>query len=122
MQAVLPTMRIQKRGIIINISSLAGLAGIPSQSAYSGTKFAVEGISEELSYELVPFGIKVILVEPGVIRTELVQDLVIPVDKYGIDKYGIAKNYFIDKKADNSQKSIYKDTINKFDILLQSND
>ena len=122
MQAVLPTMRIQKRGIIINISSLAGLAGIPSQSAYSGTKFAVEGISEELSYELVPFGIKVILVEPGVIRTEFVQDLVIPVDKHGIDKYGIAKNYFIDKKVDNSQKSIYKDTINKFDILLQSND
>jgi short-subunit dehydrogenase len=49
---VLPTMRQQKSGIIINVSSMSGLAGIPSQTAYSGTKFAVERITESLSYEL----------------------------------------------------------------------
>jgi short-subunit dehydrogenase len=49
---VLPTMRQQKSGIIINVSSMSGLAGIPSQSVYSGTKFAVERITESLSYEL----------------------------------------------------------------------
>jgi NAD(P)-dependent dehydrogenase (short-subunit alcohol dehydrogenase family) len=113
-QAVLPYMRIQKNGIIINISSLAGLAGIPSQCAYSGTKFAVEGISEALSYELEPFGIKVILVEPGVIKTEFVQDLVVPANKYDIDKNENTMNYFADKKINDSPVSFYKDTIKKF--------
>ena len=51
---------------------MSGLAGIPSQSPYSATKFAVEGMSEALSYELEPFRIKVILIEPGVINTKFV--------------------------------------------------
>jgi NAD(P)-dependent dehydrogenase (short-subunit alcohol dehydrogenase family) len=68
-QAVLPIMRGQKSGTIINISSGAGRFGFPSGSAYVSTKFAVEGLSEAISYELEPFGIKVIIVEPGVIRT-----------------------------------------------------
>ena len=68
-QAVLPIMRRQKSGTIVNISSGAGRFGFPSGSAYVGTKFAVEGLSEAISYELEPFGIKVIIVEPGVIRT-----------------------------------------------------
>ncbi len=81
-------MRQQKNGIIINISSISGLAGIPTQSAYCATKFAVEGLSEALSYELEPFGIKMILIEPGVIDSEFVKDLVVPANKYGIDKGG----------------------------------
>ncbi|MBA3978328.1 MAG: SDR family oxidoreductase, partial [Nitrosopumilus sp.] len=60
---VLPTLRLRQNGIIVNISSIAGLAGVPSQSIYCGTKFAVEGLSESLSFEVEPFGIKVILVE-----------------------------------------------------------
>ena len=68
-QAVLPIMRKQKSGIIVNISSGAGRMGFPGGSAYVSTKFAVEGLSESMSYELEPFGIKVIIVEPGVIRT-----------------------------------------------------
>jgi NAD(P)-dependent dehydrogenase (short-subunit alcohol dehydrogenase family) len=68
-QAVLPIMRGQKSGTIVNISSGAGRFGFPSGSAYVSTKFAVEGLSEAISYELEPFGIKVIIVEPGVIRT-----------------------------------------------------
>ena len=117
-QNVLPTKRQQRGGLIINISSLAGLAGIPSQTAYSGTKFAVEGITDSLSYELEPFGIKAILIEPWVIRTEFVKDLVIPANKYEI---GMSGNP-MDKSSVNvdlndissSPSSFYKDTINRF--------
>jgi len=68
-QAILPTMRKQKSGTIVNISSGAGRFGYPLGSAYVSSKFAVEGLSESLSYEVEPFGIKVILVEPGMIKT-----------------------------------------------------
>jgi len=68
-QAVLPIMRKQKYGMIVNISSGAGRFGLPGSSAYVSTKFAIEGMSESMTYELEPFGIKVVLVEPGVIRT-----------------------------------------------------
>jgi NAD(P)-dependent dehydrogenase (short-subunit alcohol dehydrogenase family) len=76
-QAVLPTMRRQKSGTIVNISSGAGRFGFPSGSAYASTKFAVEGLSESISYELEPFGIKVAIVEPGVIRTNFGNGLVV---------------------------------------------
>src|SRR5215831_6180663 len=76
-QAVLPIMREQKSGIIVNISSGAGRFGYPGGSAYVGTKFAIEGLSESISYELEPFGIKVVLVEPGFIKTNFVQAMVI---------------------------------------------
>ena len=69
-QAVLPFMRKQKSGIIVNISSGAGRFGYPMGSAYVSTKFAVEGLSESLSYEVEPFGIRVILIEPGMIKTD----------------------------------------------------
>ena len=76
-QAVLPIMRRQKSGTIINISSGAGRFGFPGSSAYVSTKFAVEGLSESMSYELEPFGIRVVLVEPGVIKTNFVDGMVI---------------------------------------------
>jgi len=76
-QAVLPIMRKQKSGTIVNISSGAGRFGYPGQSAYISTKFAVEGLSESISYELEPFGIRVVLVEPGVIRTNIVNAMVV---------------------------------------------
>ena len=76
-QAVLPIMRKQKSGIIVNISSAAGRFGLPGSSAYVSTKFAVEGLSESMSYELEPFGIKVILIEPGVIKTNFMSGMVI---------------------------------------------
>jgi NAD(P)-dependent dehydrogenase (short-subunit alcohol dehydrogenase family) len=68
-QAVIPIMKEQKSGIIVNISSGAGRFGYPGGSAYVSTKFALEGLSESISYELEPFGIKVALVEPGFVRT-----------------------------------------------------
>jgi NAD(P)-dependent dehydrogenase (short-subunit alcohol dehydrogenase family) len=76
-QAVLPIMRRQESGTIVNISSGAGRFGFPGGSAYVSTKFAVEGLSESMSYELEPFGIKVVIVEPGVIRTNFVDGLVV---------------------------------------------
>ena len=76
-QAVLPIMRKQRSGRIINISSGLGLFGFPGMSAYSSTKFAMEGLSESMAYELDQFGIKVILIEPGVIRTNIGNSIVI---------------------------------------------
>jgi NAD(P)-dependent dehydrogenase (short-subunit alcohol dehydrogenase family) len=75
-QAVLPIMRKQKSGIIVNISSGAGRMGYPSRSAYVSTKFAVEGLTESMSYELEPFGIKVVLVEPGFVKSKFSQAMV----------------------------------------------
>jgi len=66
---VLPIMREQGRGLIINVSSIAGKLGLPYQGFYSAAKFAVEGLSEALSMEVKPFGIKVVLVEPGDMST-----------------------------------------------------
>lgn len=68
-QAVLPIMRKQKSGIIVNMSSGAGRFGYPNGSAHVSTKFALEGLSESVAYEVEPFGIKIVLVEPGFVRT-----------------------------------------------------
>src|ERR671911_2564087 len=76
-QAVLPIMRRQESGTIVNISSGAGRFGFPTGSAYVSTKFAVEGLCESMSYELEPFGIKVVIVEPGVIRTNFGDGLIV---------------------------------------------
>jgi NAD(P)-dependent dehydrogenase (short-subunit alcohol dehydrogenase family) len=62
-------MRKQKSGIIVNMSSGAGRFGYPNGSAYVSTKFALEGLSESIAYEVEPFGIKIVLVEPGFVRT-----------------------------------------------------
>jgi NAD(P)-dependent dehydrogenase (short-subunit alcohol dehydrogenase family) len=68
---VLPIMRGQNGGIIINVSSVGGRIGLPALSAYHSTKFALEGLSESISYEVEPFGIRVVIIEPGVIRTNI---------------------------------------------------
>ncbi|HEY6553687.1 MAG TPA: SDR family NAD(P)-dependent oxidoreductase [Vicinamibacteria bacterium] len=68
-QAVLPTMRGQGGGLIVNITSLAGLVPLPFWGFYDASKFALEGLTEALREELRPFGIRVCAVEPGSIRT-----------------------------------------------------
>lgn len=70
-QALLPIFRQQRAGAIVNISSLGGQLSFPGFGAYSASKFALEGLSEALSAELAPLGIKVLIVEPGSFRTEL---------------------------------------------------
>ena len=69
-RAVLPIMRAQKSGAIVNISSVGGFIGFPGSGYYAATKFAVEGLSESLSKEVGSLGIKVIIVEPGPFRTD----------------------------------------------------
>ncbi|NAL78636.1 SDR family oxidoreductase [Nitrososphaera sp. AFS] len=77
-QAVLPLMRKQKSGVIVNISSgVVPMGGFPGGSAYVSTKFAIEGLSRSMRYELESFGIKVILVEPGVIGTNFFNAVVV---------------------------------------------
>jgi NAD(P)-dependent dehydrogenase (short-subunit alcohol dehydrogenase family) len=74
-QEILPIMRKQRHGTIVNISSLSGRIGFPLTSAYVSSKFALEGLSESMAYEVEQFGIKVILIEPGVIKTNFDKNL-----------------------------------------------
>src|SRR5688572_31101293 len=70
-RAVLPVMRAQRSGLVVTISSTAGIVGQEFCSAYAASKFALEGWSESLTPEIAPFGIRTMLVEPGFFRTEL---------------------------------------------------
>ena len=70
-RAVLPIMRTQRSGLVVTISSTAGIVGGEFLTAYSASKFGVEGWQESLALEVAPFGIKTMLVEPGFFRTEL---------------------------------------------------
>lgn len=90
-QAVIPAMRKQKSGIIVNVSSVAGRIGFPVSPAYISSKFALEGLSESMRYELLPFGINTIIIEPGVIKT----------------------NFMSSVKKSMKTDSVYKDITNK---------
>ncbi len=68
-RAVLPSMRAQKRGLIINIGSVGGIFSVPFQTLYSSSKYAVEALTEGLRIELRPWGVKAALVEPGDVKT-----------------------------------------------------
>lgn len=80
-QQVLPIMRMQKSGRIINVSSIGGIVGYPFSAAYCSTKFALEGLSESLSYEVDQFGIKVILIEPALVTSEFHNNVKMAVKK-----------------------------------------
>jgi short-subunit dehydrogenase len=67
---VLPAMRTAGEGLVLNVSSIVGRLALPYASSYVATKFAVEGLSESMRYELAPFRIRVKLIEPGSIKTE----------------------------------------------------
>jgi NAD(P)-dependent dehydrogenase (short-subunit alcohol dehydrogenase family) len=69
-QAIAPHFRANKAGVLVNVSSIGGLMTVPSYSVYNASKFAVEGLSEGLWYELGGFGVKVKLIEPGAIKTD----------------------------------------------------
>lgn len=77
-KSVLPIMRKQDSGLIINISSIGGLIGLPYQSMYSASKFAIEGLTESLYKELRSSNIKIVLVEPGDFKTSFTEKREIP--------------------------------------------
>lgn len=77
-QGVSPIMRKQNSGVIVNISSVVGRMGLPGSPAYISTKFALEGLTECLRYELGQFGVKLTLIEPGVIKTNFFDSMKVP--------------------------------------------
>lgn len=77
-QGVAPAMRRQGSGVIVNVSSVVGRMGLPGSSAYISTKFALEGLSECLRYELGQFGVRTTLIEPGVTKTGFFDSMRIP--------------------------------------------
>jgi NAD(P)-dependent dehydrogenase (short-subunit alcohol dehydrogenase family) len=86
-RAVLPVMRARRRGLVVMISSIAGISGQAFVSAYAATKFGVEGWVESLAPEVAPFGIRTMLVEPGFFRTELLTEESTKYSETSIDDY-----------------------------------
>ena len=74
-QEVVPTMRKQGSGTIVNVSSVVGRIGFPASPAYISSKFALEGLSESMRFEFAPFGVDVIIIEPGVIKTDFMKNM-----------------------------------------------
>jgi len=87
-RAVLPQMRKQGEGLIINISSVAGRFSFPFQTIYNGAKFAVEGLTEGLHYEVRPLGVDVVMIQPGAFPTEVWGKIVNGSDANIIAEYG----------------------------------
>src|SRR5262249_32637165 len=81
-RAFLPAMRARRAGRVINVSSMGGRMTFPFMGAYNATKYAVESLSDALRAELAPFGIDVVLIEPGVIRTNFADTSMSFVDRY----------------------------------------
>ncbi|HEV3327139.1 MAG TPA: SDR family oxidoreductase [Puia sp.] len=87
-RAVLPQMRKQGEGLIINISSVAGRFAFPFQAVYDCTKFAVEGLTEGLHYEVRPLGVDIVMIQPGAFPTDIWGKLAIGSDATVIAGYG----------------------------------
>ena len=111
---VLPIMRRQKEGgRIINVSSIGGIVGYPFSSAYCSTKFALEGLSESMSYEVEQFGIKVILIEPAFVISDFHKNakIVIKSDK--------AANFSPYTQTMNKMFEAYKEVIEEYKISAE---
>ncbi|KAJ6006914.1 hypothetical protein N7451_004858 [Penicillium sp. IBT 35674x] len=105
LKGALPFMRAKRSGTVVNISSSAGLDGLPTCAMYAGTKFALEGMSESLSKELAPFGIRVLIVEPGAFRTQFLSAFVEPAAGMNMDYAGTPLEDFLHifRSADGNQ-------------------
>ncbi|MEV0330082.1 oxidoreductase [Micromonospora echinospora] len=86
-RAVLPGMRARRAGCIVNMSSVAGLVGVPGFGFYTAAKFAVEGLTEVLRQEVAPFGIRVLAVEPGAFRTRAYAGFADEPVEEGVEEY-----------------------------------
>ena len=92
-RAVLPHMRRQRSGLLIHVSSGAGRCTAPAMAAYCASKYALEAIADAYRYELRPFGIDSILVEPGIYRTPIFDRFLAPADRERVADYGPAGEY-----------------------------
>ncbi|WP_066944360.1 oxidoreductase [Streptomyces lushanensis] len=86
-RAVLPTLRAQRSGHVINISSVGGFTGSPGWGLYAATKFALEGMSESLRAELAPLGVRVTIVQPGGFRTDFLDGTSLRTEARTIEDY-----------------------------------
>jgi NAD(P)-dependent dehydrogenase (short-subunit alcohol dehydrogenase family) len=87
-RAVLPAMRRQRSGLLIHVSSAAGRAVVPGSAVYCASKFALEALADNYRYELAPFGIDSVVVEPGIHRTPLLEKILPPADQDRVGEYG----------------------------------
>jgi len=87
-RAVLPSMRRRRTGLLVHVSSGAGRVTIPALAAYCASKYALEAIADAYRYELLPFGVDSIVVEPGVYRTGIHDRLLYPADAARLAEYG----------------------------------
>ena len=102
---IIPYFREQKRGMIVNISSVGGQISFPFSSLYNATKWAVEGFTESLLYELEPFGIRVKLIEPGPIRSEFHGRSEEVARRDGLHVYDSRLDGFLDFMRDENKKA-----------------
>ncbi len=98
-RAVLPAMRRQRSGLLIHVSSAAGRIVPPCMAAYSASKFALEALADAYRFELNPFGIDSVLVEPGIHRTPILEHFFPPADQARVADYGSAAEYAARVKA-----------------------
>jgi NAD(P)-dependent dehydrogenase (short-subunit alcohol dehydrogenase family) len=127
-QHILPIMRTMHDrgvgdGIIVNVGSINGKIAFPVLSAYSATKFAIEGLSESIAYELEPFGIKVILIEPGPIRSNFMKGSLLP--KRALDPkspYSELVQKFYDKTKSQHDDAISPEEVAKTILQAISDD
>src|SRR5262245_56901082 len=87
-RAVLPAMRERKSGLLVHVSAGAGRAVVPALAAYCASKFALEAIADAMRFELLPFGIDSVLVEPGIYRTPIFDRIMPPADERRLASYG----------------------------------
>lgn len=108
-KAIVPIMRKQGKGTIVNISSMVGRFGVPLNSAYVSSKFAVEGLSESISFELEEFGIRVIVIEPGVVKSDFFQNVKVKGMNLESPYHKLMESRvnFLDKAMKNSLTSSY---------------
>jgi short-subunit dehydrogenase len=123
MQAVIPIMRQQRSGKIVNITSMGGRVAIPLDSIYHASKFALEGLSESVQYELEPFGINIILIEPGAIGSNFWKNLKMAVKAPGqVDNndssYRQLANNILDTFKQIEQNTIHPSEVSK--VILQA--
>ncbi|HLO88277.1 MAG TPA: SDR family oxidoreductase [Nostocaceae cyanobacterium] len=111
-RTLLPHFRDRHSGIIINIASMGGRVAFPLTSLYHATKWAIEGFSESLQYELEPFGIRVKIIEPGVIRTGFYDRLDLPPDT-GISEYDQAMQTYLKIANKSAQTGASADVVAK---------
>jgi NAD(P)-dependent dehydrogenase (short-subunit alcohol dehydrogenase family) len=98
-RAALPVMRSQRSGLLIHISSVAGRLVAPCVAVYCASKFALEALADAYRFELTPFGIDSVIIEPGMHRTPILENFIPPADQARVNQYGPAAEYAVRVKS-----------------------